>query len=95
MTHSCRPVWQSTVRDDRYLFYNGIQKFFFSLQLRNVIFPGLTSSWIVSFAVDNNTGAYIKSKKRGQTYIPVGGWKYGDGVGGWLDDDTLSVTGNM
>ena len=27
MTHSDRPVWQSTVRDDRYLFYNGIEKF--------------------------------------------------------------------
>ena len=27
MTHSGRPVWQSTVRDDRYLFYNGIEKF--------------------------------------------------------------------
>ena len=26
-THSGRPVWQSTVRDDRYLFYNGIEKF--------------------------------------------------------------------
>ena len=24
MTHSGRPVWKSTVRDDRYLFYNGI-----------------------------------------------------------------------
>ena len=24
MTHSGRPVWQSTVRDDRYFFYNGI-----------------------------------------------------------------------
>ena len=24
ITHSGRPVWQSTVRDDRYLFYNGI-----------------------------------------------------------------------
>ena len=23
MTHSGRPVWQSTVRDDRFLFYNG------------------------------------------------------------------------
>ena len=23
-THSDRPVWQSTDRDDRYLFYNGI-----------------------------------------------------------------------
>ena len=31
MTHSDRPVWQSTVRDDRYLFYNGIERFFFSL----------------------------------------------------------------
>ena len=27
MTNSGRPVWQSTVRDDRYLFYNGIEKF--------------------------------------------------------------------
>ena len=27
LTHSGRPVWQSTVRDDRYLFYNGIEKF--------------------------------------------------------------------
>ena len=33
MTHSDRPVWQSTDRDDRYLFYNGIEKFFFSLLL--------------------------------------------------------------
>ena len=23
ITHSGRPVWQSTVREDRYLFYNG------------------------------------------------------------------------
>ena len=23
ITHSDRPVWQSTVRDDRYLFYHG------------------------------------------------------------------------
>ena len=23
MTHSGRPVWQSTVRNDRYLFYEG------------------------------------------------------------------------
>ena len=49
--------------------------------------------WIVNDAVDENTGAYIKSKKKGQTYIPVGGWQYADGV--WQDDDTLSVTGNM
>ena len=27
MTHSGRPVWQSTVRNDRYLFYDGSQKF--------------------------------------------------------------------
>ena len=27
MTHSGRPVWQSTVRDDRYLFYDGSEKF--------------------------------------------------------------------
>ena len=23
ITHSGRPVWQSTIREDRYLFYNG------------------------------------------------------------------------
>ena len=95
MTHSDRPVWQSTDRDDRYLFYKGIERVFFSLPFWNVIFPGRTSSWIVNDAVDENTGAYIKSKKEGQTYIPVGGWQYGDGTGTWSDDDTLSVTGNM
>ena len=57
-----------------------------------MIFPEY-SEWIVNDAVDEDTKAYIKSKKKGQTYIPVGGWQYGDGV--WLDDDTLSVTGNM
>ena len=31
MTHSDRPVWQSTDRDDRYLFYKGIERVFFSL----------------------------------------------------------------
>ena len=51
--------------------------------------------WIVNDAVDENTGAYIQSKKKGQTYIPVGGWQYGDGTGTWPDDDTLSVTGNI
>ena len=24
ITHNGRPVWQSTVREDRYLFYNGL-----------------------------------------------------------------------
>ena len=28
IVHSGRPVWQSTVRDDRYLFYNGSEMFF-------------------------------------------------------------------
>ena len=94
MTHSGRPVWQSTVRHDRYLFYNGIEKFFLGSYF-SLIYPGLTSSWIVNYAVDDNTGAYIQSKKKGQTYIPVGGWLYGDETGTWSDDDTLSVTGNM
>ena len=26
ITHSGRPVWQSTVREDRYLLYNGIKR---------------------------------------------------------------------
>ena len=95
MTHSDRPVWQNTARDDGYLFYKSIEKVFVSLQFWNVIFPGRTSSWIVNDAVDENTGAYIRSKKKGQTYIPVGGWQYGDGTGTWPDDDTLSVTGNI
>ena len=56
-----------------------------------MIFPEY-SEWIVYYEVDDNTG-YIKSKKKGLTYIPVGGWQYADGV--WQDDDTLSVTGNM
>ena len=50
--------------------------------------------WIVNDAVDENTGAYIQSKKKGQTYIPVSGWQYSDN-GPWRDDDTLSVKGNM
>ena len=94
MTHSGRPVWQNTARDDGYLFYKSIEKVFVSLQFWNVIFPGQTLDWIVNDAVDENTGAYIQSKKKGLTYIPVGGWQYGSaGVG--YDDDTLSVTGNM
>ena len=40
-----------------------------------------------------NTGAYIKSKKRGLVYIPVEGWQYGDSNGDWLDDDSLIVAG--
>ena len=59
-----------------------------------MIFPEY-SEWIVYYEVDDNTAAYIKSKRKGQTYIPVGGWQYGDGGGGWLDDDNMSVTGNM
>ena len=58
-----------------------------------MIFPEY-AEWIVYYEVDDNTG-YIKSKKKGLTYIPVGGWLYGDGAGVWYDDDTLSVTGNM
>ena len=87
-------MWQNVVRDDRYLFYDGNERFFFSLTFRNVIFPGKTSEWIVNDAVDENTGAYIKSNKKGLIYIPVGGWQYSDN-GPWRDDDTLSVTGNM
>ena len=57
-----------------------------------MIFPEY-SEWIVYYEVDDNTG-YIKSKKKGLTYIPVGGWLYGS-AGVWYDDDTLSVRGNM
>ena len=40
--------------------------------------------------------AYIKSKKKGLTYIPESGWLYADvGDGGWKDDDTLTVTGEI
>ena len=31
MTHLGRPVWQSTVRDDRYLFYNGSEMVFLNI----------------------------------------------------------------
>ena len=42
--------------------------------------------------VVEDTGAYIKSKKKGQTYIPQRGWQYAGG--GWPDDETLTVIGN-
>ena len=79
ITHSDRPVWQSTVRDDRYLFYRG----------NNM-------KWIVNDKVDENTGAFIKSKKKGLVYLPARGWKYSISHYAWslsLDDDTLTVTG--
>ena len=59
------------------------------------IFQGSTSNWIVNDEVDENTGAYIKSKKEGLVYLSVRGWQYSDGDddGPWPDDDTLTVTG--
>ena len=41
--------------------------------------------------VVGNTDAYIKSKMKGQIYIPLSGWQYSDD-GTWRDDDTLTVT---
>ena len=92
-THSGRPVWQSTVREDRYLFYNGDRKIYLTcLSLSEyIIFQGRTSRWIIYKQVDGNTGAYIKSQKKGLVYLPVRGWQYSGG--GWQDDDTLTITG--
>ena len=92
-THSGRPVWQSTVRDDRYLFYNGM---IICLQLLCnhyviSIYEGNKSEWIIRKEASNG-GAYIKSMKRGLVYIPVRGWQYAD-ASIWQDDDTLTVTG--
>ena len=54
------------------------------------IFQGSTSNWIVNDEVDENTGAYIKSKKKRLIFLPVRGWQYAGG--GWPDDDTLTLT---
>ena len=47
--------------------------------------------WAVSYEL-NNIG-FIRSKKRGLTYIPVTGWEISN-VTGWSDDHALTVTGN-
>ena len=89
ITHSGRPVWQSTVREDRYLFFNGNNMILANNTFS--IFLGDWSRWVVSSEV-SNSGANIASKKQGLVYIPVRGWQYGDGTT-VHDDDTLTVTG--
>ena len=41
ITHSGRPVWQSTVREDRYLFYNGNSNIYLTCLClsEHIIFP--------------------------------------------------------
>ena len=57
------------------------------------MYEGNISEWIVRKEASNG-GAYIKSKKRGQVYLPVRGWLYAGGGGGvWQADDTLTITG--
>ena len=90
ITHSGRPVWQSTVRKDRYLFYNGNNMIITKLIIYLNI-SGDWSQWVVNDEVSNGR-ARIKSKKKSLVFLPVSGWQYRGG-GGWNDDDTLTVTG--
>ena len=54
------------------------------------------SNWVIHEEVSNG-GASIMSKKQGLVYIPVRGWQFADGNGGWgwEDDTTLTITGKL
>ena len=82
-----RPVWRSTVREDRYLLYNGKQR------TEN---SDTHWKWIVSSSQDQvgETEVYLRSVKAGLTYIPVRGWACSLS-GEWYDDDLLTVRGEQ
>ena len=50
------------------------------------------STWVTYYEISNGA-ANIVSKKERLVYIPVRGWKYEHHNDGWIDDDTLTVTG--
>ena len=50
------------------------------------------STWVTYYEISNGA-ANIVSKKERLVYIPVRGWQYADGNGGWIDDEALTVTG--
>ena len=83
LTHLGRPVWRSTLRDDRFFFYNAHQ--------------GLDESkWIVASSPEvGQTEPYLKSHKAGLTYIPARGWACSGVSGAWYEDDLLTVTGRQ
>ena len=45
---------------------------------------GISSKWRV--------GGHLRTEKEDGTDIPLRGWKFDDRIGGWQDDDTLTVT---
>ena len=90
ITHSGRPVWQSLVRDDRYLFYHGKTKHL-NKELPILIFQGDWLRWVVNPKVSDEPPV-IMTKKTGLIYIPVEGWQYEED-GTWQDDDALTVIG--
>ena len=89
-TWAGRPVWQSTVRDDRFLFYHG--SIMFLNNLLNVIwtFIGGWLRWVIDDDISND-GAYIQSKNTGLINIPESGWEFNNGT--FQEDNTMRVTG--
>ena len=93
-THSGRPVWKSSFREDRYLFYSGISILLerYNNELFIPIFQDDWSRWVVWKEV-SNTGAYIMSKKKDLVFLPERGWQYAGDA--WEDDNTLRVIGKI
>ena len=104
-----RPVWQSTWRDDRFLFYTSgkcHQDYLHHSSCRGGYLPHV-SRWVIDDTLsrsyrDQNNHPLIESKNSDLINIPQNGWRWGRyyshdrSVPRWIwnDDITLRVTGN-
>ena len=84
-THSGRPVWRNRDKEDRYLFYNSKQTLLWSEG--ELIFEGDASQWLIHRELGDF--AYLQSKARGETYLPVKVWQYRP----YWSDDWLDIAG--
>ena len=74
ITHSGRPVWQSTSRDDRYLLYQG--KLIIYIIIHWIIPKGYF--WYINNQISENGEKRIRSERKGQLLVPEQGWNYYD-----------------
>ena len=88
-------MWQNVVRDDRYLYYHGnISPSRHRQYILNILYMMYQdwSRWVVNNELEAGR-PYMKAKQHIENYIPERDWEYWSGD--WLDDDTLTVTGNI